>query len=139
MQAVALAAAPGKYRAVRLPYKGSSGLAAVFVLPDAEAYESIMDAAREITAAAVLDPKAWQDVSEPMAVSLPRFKVEVKQLGLKEVRGQVENVFAKHTAGASNLLFYAHDWLGLGGCEVLCLSRRRHLVGCLAPALFLAT
>lgn len=106
MQAVALAAAPGKYRAVRLPYKGSSGLAAVFVLPDAEAYESVMDAAREITAAMVLDPKAWQEVLEPMAVSLPRFKVEVKQLGLKEVREQVERVGTRDTVACTYL--HAH-------------------------------
>ncbi len=60
-------------------------MAAVFVLPDAGAFESIMDAAREVTGSMVLDPKSWEDVAEPLAVSLPRFKVEVKQLGLKEV------------------------------------------------------
>lgn len=84
-QSVALLTVSGQYRAVRLPYKGSAGMAAIFVLPDPEAYESIMDAARDITGAAVLDPKPWQDLDEAFSVSVPRFKVEVKQLGLKEV------------------------------------------------------
>jgi len=84
-QSVALLTVPGQYRAVRLPYKGSAGMAAIFVLPDPEAYESIMDAARHVTGAAVLDPKAWLDIEESLSVSVPRFKVEVKQLGLKEI------------------------------------------------------
>lgn len=82
---VAYAESPGKYQAISLPYKGSAGLAAVFVLPSTDAYASVADAAKQISAQMVLDPKGWAPLSEPLALSLPRFKAEVKQLSLKEV------------------------------------------------------
>jgi hypothetical protein len=86
---VAYAESPGKYQAVWLPYKGSAGLAAVFVLPSTDAFPSVADAAKQISGQMVLDPKGWAPLSEPLALSLPRFKAEVKQLSLKEVGGWV--------------------------------------------------
>lgn len=46
---------PGKYDAMRLPYKNSSSLAAVLVLPD-ESYASVVDGARDITRQMVITP-----------------------------------------------------------------------------------
>lgn len=76
-QNVSLAQVPGKYTAVRLPYEGSGGFAAVFVLPD-QSYKSIGEAAGSITGAMVLDPKAWAPLSQDLELSLPRFKVEAR-------------------------------------------------------------
>lgn len=74
----------GQYRAVRLPYKGSAGLAAVFVLPDSSKYKSVFDAATAITGAAVLDRKNWATLFDlsTLSVSVPRFKVSVNQLSM---------------------------------------------------------
>jgi hypothetical protein len=78
----------GQYRAVRLPYKGSAGLAAVFVLPDSSRYKSVFDAATAITGAAVLDRKNWATLFDlsTLSVSVPRFKVSVNQLSMTKVR-----------------------------------------------------
>jgi len=86
-QTIRYAAVPEQYRAVRLPYKGSSGLAAVVVLPD-KRYKSVFEAATEITAATVLDRKNWVNMFDvgTLAVALPRFKVSVSQLQLTKVR-----------------------------------------------------
>jgi hypothetical protein len=84
---VAYAELPGKGQAIWLPYKGSASLAAVFVLPSTDAFASVADAAKQISGQMILDPKGlgWAPLSEPLALSLPRFKAEVKQLSLKEV------------------------------------------------------
>jgi len=84
-QKVMYAEVPGKYRAVRLPYKGSSGLAAVLVLPDASTYTTVFDAAADITAAAIMDRKGWSRLLDGLVLSLPRFKVSVQQLKLNKV------------------------------------------------------
>lgn len=86
MQTIRYAEVANKYRAVRLPYKGSSGLGAVLVLPDTK-YKSISEAAGDITAAAVLDRSNWQGLFDvgTLSVSLPRFKVSVSQLSLTQV------------------------------------------------------
>lgn len=77
----------GQYRAVHLPYKGSAGLAAVFVLPDSNKYKSVFDAATTITGAAVLDRKNWATLFDlsTLSVSVPRFKVSVSQLSMTKV------------------------------------------------------
>lgn len=80
---VSLSKISGKYQALRLPYQESTGLAAMFVLPD-ESYSSIADAVREITGQMVLEPSSWAPLGDRLDVSLPRFKVEAK-LDLKEV------------------------------------------------------
>lgn len=84
-QPVSLSTVPGKYEAIRLPYKGSPGLAAVFVLPSRDTFPTVADAAKQIGAQMALDDKAWVPLSEPLVLSLPRFRAEVKQLRLKEV------------------------------------------------------
>lgn len=73
---------------MRLPYKSSPGLAAVFVLPD-ESYASAADAARDITGQMIIDETAWKQLSGSipencLEVFLP--KVELRaEVGLKEV------------------------------------------------------
>lgn len=84
-QPVSFSSAPGKYEAIRLPYKGSPGLSAVFVLPSSDAFATVADAAKQISVQMALDSKAWAPLSEPLALSLPAFRAEVKQLRLKEV------------------------------------------------------
>jgi hypothetical protein len=81
---VSYADVPEQYRAVRLPYKGSTGLAAIFVLPGA-AYSSVWVAARGITAQKVMDPAGWTSLPDEVKLALPRFKVEVKPLDLNPV------------------------------------------------------
>lgn len=85
-QPIRYADVEGQYRAVRLPYKGSTGLAAVFVLPDPK-YKSVFEAAGQITGAAVLDRKKWMNIYDigSLSVSVPRFKVSVSQLSLTKV------------------------------------------------------
>jgi serine protease inhibitor len=84
-QPVSFSSVPGKYEAIRLPYKGSPGLSAVFVLPSSDTFATVADAAKQISAQMALDGKAWALLSEPLALSLPSFRAEVKQLRLKEV------------------------------------------------------
>lgn len=85
-QAIRYANVAGQYKAVRLPYKGSTGLAAVFVLPDKQ-YKSVFDAAAKITGAAVLDRANWVNLFDigSLAVTVPRFKVSVNQLAVTKV------------------------------------------------------
>lgn len=85
-QTVRYSEVAGKFRAVRLPYKGSSGLAAVFVLPDKK-YKSVFDAVGDITASAVFDRNSWVKLYDvgSLSVSVPRFKVAVNQLSLTQV------------------------------------------------------
>lgn len=92
-QTIRYADVDGQYRAVRMPYKGSTGIVGIFVLPD-KSYKSINDAAARITGASVLDRKNWVSLFDisTLSVSLPRFKVSVSQLDLTKVRqlqGQV--------------------------------------------------
>lgn len=86
-QTVRYADVAGQYRAVRLPYKGSTGIAAVFVLPDSKQYKNVFDAAAKITGAAVLDRTGWVNLFDlgSLAVTVPRFKVSVTQLDLTKV------------------------------------------------------
>jgi hypothetical protein len=77
---------PAKYRAVRLPYKNSSSLAAVFVLPD-ECYASVAEAAWDTTAQMVMRASAWAPLRQRLILRLPRFKVQAN-MSLKEVRVQ---------------------------------------------------
>lgn len=104
-QKVMYAEVPGKYRAVRLPYKGSSGLAAVLVLPDASTYTTVFDAAADITAAAIMDRKGWSRLLDGLVLSLPRFKVSVQQLKLNKVLQSlgVTAAFKASQADFSNL------------------------------------
>jgi hypothetical protein len=85
-QAIRYANVAGQYRAVRLPYKGSAGLAAVFVLPDKQ-YKSVFDAAAKITGAAVLDRANWVNLYDigSLTVTVPRFKVSINQLAVAKV------------------------------------------------------
>jgi hypothetical protein len=85
-QAIRYANVAGQYRAVRLPYKGSTGLAAVFVLPDKQ-YKSVFDAAAKITGAAVLDRANWVNLYDvgSLTVTVPRFKVSINQLAVTKV------------------------------------------------------
>lgn len=87
-QTISYSEVEGQHRAVRLPYKGSTGLAAVFVLPDKTKYKSVFDAAAEITGATVVDRKNWASLFElnTLSVSVPRFKVAVNQLSMTKVR-----------------------------------------------------
>lgn len=82
-QTIRYADMEGQYRAVRMPYKGSTGLVAIFVLPD-KSFKSINDAAVKITGEAVLSKKNWVSLFDisTLSVSLPRFKVSVSQLDL---------------------------------------------------------
>jgi hypothetical protein len=78
---------PDRYRALQLPYKGppsgnSSGLVAIFVLPNEGI--SILEAGQILVA-----PNAWSPLTERLAVSLPRFKLVVKQLSLTNVSPQL--------------------------------------------------
>lgn len=87
---VSLSQVPGKYTAVRLPYKGSEGLAAVFVLPD-ESYSSIGDFAGSVTGATVLDPVAWGPLpAEKLSLKMPKFKIEAR-LGLTQVSNSCQS------------------------------------------------
>jgi serpin B len=83
-QTISYSEVEGQYRAVRLPYKSSTGLAAVFVLPDKNKYKSVFDAAAEITGATVLDRTNWASLFDlkTLSVSVPRFKVSVSQLSM---------------------------------------------------------
>lgn len=85
-QTIRYADMEGQYRAVRMPYKGSTGLVAIFVLPD-KSFKSINDAAVKITGEAVLSKKNWVSLFDisTLSVSLPRFKVSVSQLDLTKV------------------------------------------------------
>jgi hypothetical protein len=85
-QTIRYADVEGQYRAVRMPYKGSSGLTAIFVLPD-KSFKNINDAAAKITGASVLNRKNWVSLFDisTLSVSLPRFKVSVSQLDLTKV------------------------------------------------------
>lgn len=82
---VALSEVPGKYRAIRLPYKNSASLAAVFVLPDTS-FASVADAAREISGQAVLQPGGWGPVQQKIKLALPKFEVKA-DVQLKAVSG----------------------------------------------------
>jgi hypothetical protein len=86
-QTISYSEVEGQYRAVRLPYKSSTGLAAVFVLPDKNKYKSVFDAAAEITGATVLDRTNWASLFDlkTLSVSVPRFKVSVSQLSMTKV------------------------------------------------------
>lgn len=83
-QTISYSEVEGQYRAIRLPYKGSAGLGAVFVLPDKNKYKSVFDAAAEITGATVLDRKNWASLFDlnTLSVSVPRFKVSISQLSM---------------------------------------------------------
>jgi serine protease inhibitor len=89
----------GKYKAVRLPYLDSKGLAAVFVLPDAS-FSSIADAAGAITGQSVLDPSTWGPLESSLDVYLPRFKVEartdLKQVSSNTILAQVGVLLSSH-------------------------------------------
>jgi serine protease inhibitor len=82
-QRVLYSEVPDRYRALQLPYKGSSsgissGLVTIFVLPSEGI--SIQEAGQILVA-----PDAWSPLTQRLAVSLPRFKLEVKQLSLTNV------------------------------------------------------
>lgn len=90
-QKPAFAEVPGRYQAVRLVYKESPGLAAIFVLPDSSIM--IKEAAAAITAQELLQPQSWTPVTADtlpngLELSLPKFRVEVKQLSQKKVTYQ---------------------------------------------------
>eukprot|EP00882_Tetradesmus_deserticola_P011559 GHRQ01012227.1.p1 GENE.GHRQ01012227.1~~GHRQ01012227.1.p1 ORF type:complete len:361 (+),score=132.21 GHRQ01012227.1:466-1548(+) len=73
---------PGQFRAVKLPYKGSS-MAAVAVLPDKGAYK--LDAAAALAGIGLNDVlnAAWQPASSAkprLQVSLPKFKISQDML-----------------------------------------------------------
>lgn len=86
-QTIQYADVAGQYRAVRLPYKGSTGLAGIFVLPDSAKYKSVYDAATQISGAAMFERSNWVPLYDvgALTVSVPRFKVSVSQLSLTKV------------------------------------------------------
>ncbi|KAF8058931.1 SERPINI1 [Scenedesmus sp. PABB004] len=74
----------GGFRAVKLPYRGSS-LSAIFVLPNAS-YASLGDAAAALDLGALLEfgPSGpWSAAAPPAPLYLPRFKVGGSPLRLK--------------------------------------------------------
>jgi hypothetical protein len=93
-QTISYSEVEGQYRAIRLPYKGSAGLGAVFVLPDKNKYKSVFDAAAEITGATVLDRKNWASLFDlnTLSVSVPRFKVSISQLSMTKVRADTRSL-----------------------------------------------
>jgi serine protease inhibitor len=88
-QPIRYAEKPKEWRAIRLPYKGSAGLAAVAVLPDKAAKGDVFAAAAAFTPEQLFDRsgKLWASLFDvgSLEVSLPRFKVSVSQLSLTKV------------------------------------------------------
>lgn len=83
---VSLSEAPGSYRAVKLPYRGSN-ISAIAVLPDAAKYGLDADAAlANIGLERLLAPSAWRRLDDELRVMLPKFKVKVDMLPLSKVR-----------------------------------------------------
>lgn len=79
---------PGRFRAVKLPYKGST-IAAYAVLPDAAFYNNSVDAAAAgIRPEMLFNATYWKTVyhvGNRLEVLLPRFKIPTDQVSLKQV------------------------------------------------------
>lgn len=125
---VSFSEAPGKYKAVRLPYLDSTGLAAVFVLPDASS-SSIADAAGAITGESMLDPGTWGPLTDNLDVYLPRFKVEA-QLKLTQVSSHTMLPVVQADTVWSELLGEAS---GCVGCQPIIARCTAALCGLCMP------
>jgi hypothetical protein len=107
---------PGRFRAVKLPYKDST-IVAYAVLPDLTRYNNagVDAAAAEIGPRLLFNASLWSPMwrfGGKLEVQMPRFHIATDQIQLKQVSACLNNKYCMHAA-----VWAAKDW---GCCRAVC-------------------